>query len=237
MSDGPMHDGQMDDVRTSDPLAQLSIVLPVGPGDDAWPPLYAALCEGAAAAELLPVFADGDPQLAPAGALRSPRGRARQQNAGARAARREWLWFVHADTRITPDTLPALRLFLQRGEPALGWFRLRFDRNGPRHLQWMMRINAAGANWRSRRLGLPFGDQGLLIPRLEFDRLDGFDPQLAYGEDHALVWRARRAGLPLRGVDAALVTSARKYAERGWLRTTLHHLRLTADQAWLEARR
>lgn len=221
----------------NDPLSQLSIVLPVGPGDLSWPPLHAALCEQAPAAELLPVFAEGDPQPAPAHALHSPRGRARQQNAGARAARREWLWFVHADTRLTPETLPALCAFLQGGEPALGWFRLRFDTDSAHRLGCAMRVNAAGANWRSRRLGLPFGDQGLLIPRLEFDRLEGFDTELVYGEDHALVWRARRAGLPLREIDAALVTSARRYAERGWLRTTLRHLRLTADQAWREARR
>ncbi len=221
----------------SDPLSKLSIVLPVGPGDDAWPPLYAALREDGAAAELLPVFARDDPQPTPAHALRAPQGRAHQQNAGAHAARREWLWFVHADTRLTPETLPALRAFLGRGEPALGWFRLRFDAQGPKTLPWAMRVNAMGANWRSRRLGLPFGDQGLVIPRVEFDRLGGFDPHLAYGEDHALVWRARRAGLPLRGIDAALATSARKYAERGWLRTTLRHLRLTFDQAWRETRR
>lgn len=221
----------------SDPLSQVSIVLPVGPGDRAWPPLYAALREHAAAAELLPVFADGDTQPTPGGALHASKGRAHQQNAGARAAQRPWLWFLHADTRLTPETLPALRVFLERGEPALGWFRLRFDTEGPGTLRWAMRANAMGANWRSRRLGLPFGDQGLLLPRPEFERLDGFDPQLAYGEDHALVWRARRAGLPLRAIDAALVTSARKYAERGWLRTTLHHLRLTGDQAWREMRR
>lgn len=221
----------------SDPLSQVSIVLPVGPGDRAWPPLYAALHEHAAAAELLPVFADDDPQPAPTDALRASKGRAHQQNAGARAARRPWLWFVHADTRFTPETLPALRAFLERNEPALGWFRLCFDAEGPKPLQWAMRANAAGANWRSRRFGLPFGDQGLLIPRSEFDRLDGFDPALAIGEDHALVWRARRAGLPLREIDAALVTSARRYAERGWLRTTLRHWRLTVDQVWREARR
>lgn len=221
----------------NDPLSQVSIVLPVGPGDRSWPPLYAALREHAAAAELLPVFADDDAQPAPIDAMRAPKGRAHQQNAGARAARRRWLWFLHADTRFTPETLPALRAFLERDEPALGWFRLRFDADGPKPLQWAMRANAMGANWRSRRLGLPFGDQGLLIPRSEFERLDGFDPQLAYGEDHALVWQARRAGLPLHEIDAALVTSARKYAERGWLRTTLRHWRLTVDQVWREARR
>lgn len=227
----------MSDAVSIDPLSRLSIVLPVGPGDRAWPPLYQALCEHAPTAELLPVFAENDPQEVPAGALRSPAGRARQQNNGAHAARRTWLWFVHADTHLTPETLPALRTFLERNEPALGWFRLRFAEDSPRALRWAMRANAAGANWRSRRLGLPFGDQGLLIPRLEFDRLEGFDPSLPYGEDHALVWRAKRTGLPLRAIDAALVTSARKYAERGWLRTTFRHLRLTAEQAWHEARR
>jgi GT2 family glycosyltransferase len=144
---------------------------------------------------------------------------------------------VHADTRLTPEALPALGTFLARDEPALGWFRLRFAEEGPRGLRLRMRCNAVGANWRSRALGLPFGDQGLLLPRAAFARLGGFDTTLAYGEDHALVWAARRAGLPLRAIDAALITSPRKYAERGWATTTLRHLRLTAAQAWREARR
>jgi len=217
-----------------DALARLSIVLPVGPGDSAWPPLYAHLQRDAAAAQMLPVFAHGDEQPASPEALRAPAGRATQQNAGAAAGTREWLWFLHADTRLLPETLPALRAWLeQRDRPALGWFRLQFADDGPRAMRW----NARGANWRARVLGLPFGDQGLLLPRAQFAQLGGFDPTLRDGEDHALVWRARRAGLPLRAIDAALVTSARKYAERGWLRTTLRHLRLTATQAWREARR
>ena len=57
------------------------------------------------------------------------------------------------------------------------------------------------------------------------------------GEDLALVWRARRAGLRLQGLDAAMLTSARRYRQRGWLRTTLRHLRLTALLVWREMRR
>lgn len=221
----------------SDPLARLDIVVPVGPGDEAWRPLLATLRRDAPAAGLRPVFADGDPQPAPADALRAARGRAHQQNAGAGAGDRPWLWFVHADTRLTAETLPALRAFLRADAPALGWFRLRFEREGDGLLPLAMRLNAAGANLRSRWLGLPFGDQGLVLPRAWFARLGGFDPALPCGEDHALVWAARRAGLPLRAIDAALVTSPRKYAERGWTATTWRHLRLTAAQAWREARR
>lgn len=217
----------------ADALARLSIVVPVGPGERDWPPLLEALRTRAAAAQILPVFADGDTQTTPPDALRAPAGRAQQQNAGADAATRDWLWFLHADTALTPQALPALRAWLLRDEPALGWFRLRFADDGPP----AMRLNACGANWRASTLGLPFGDQGLVLPRMQFMQLGGFDASLPFGEDHALVWRVRRAGVPLHAVDATLVTSARKYAQHGWVRTTLHHLYLTARQAWQEALR
>lgn len=238
----------VDRAHTDDPLSRLSIVLPVGPGETAWPPVFEALRAQAPAAELLPVFVEGDPQPVPHGGLRAPAGRARQQNAGAAAATRPWLWFVHADSRLTEATLPALRRFLAAQDDAarvqgpgtlawgtLAWFRLRFEDDAG--LSRRMRFNAAGADWRSRVLGLPFGDQGLLLRARDFAALGGFDTTMPYGEDLALVWRARRAGLRLHGLDAALLTSARRYRQRGWLRTTLRHLWLTVRLVWRELRR
>lgn len=211
-----------------DPLRALSIVLPVGPNDRAWPPLDTILRTHAGVAQSRWVFAEGDPQATPADALHVPPGRAAQQNAGAAATQRPWLWFLHADSRPDEATFAALRAFIARDEAALGWFRLRFDDAPTPALRRRMRLNAAGANWRSRRLGLPFGDQGLVLPRAAFERLGGFDPRRPYGEDLALVRQARRIGLPLRELPATLGTSARKYAERGWWRTTARHLWLTA---------
>ncbi len=189
------------------------------------------------APEILLVFAAGDPQAAhsPANliALTAPAGRAHQLNAGIAAAKGQWLWLLHADSRLRADTLPALRDFMATQAPALGWFRLAFDNDGP----WPMPVNALGANLRARWLGLPFGDQGFVLRRKDARRLGPMDPGLPFGEDHAWIWRARRAGLPLRPVDGSLATSARKYAEHGWLRTTLRHLRLTAWQACQQVRR
>lgn len=231
----------MSRIERDDPLLRLSIVLPIGPGDRAWPPLYAALREHANAAEVRLVFAEGDTQAvaneAPSAVLYAPAGRASQQNAGAAASMRPWLWFLHADSRPDAAAFAALRAFIARDEHALGWFRLRFDSEETPALRGRMRVNTAGANWRSRRFKLPFGDQGLLMPKAIFDELGGFDPTLSCGEDLALVWRAQRADIPLRELPAALTTSARKYAERGWLRTTLRHLRLTAAMVWREMRR
>ena len=153
-------------------------------------------------------------------------GRARQMNLGAKAARGRWLWFLHADSRLHEGTLDALRRFLARDRDALGFFDLRY-RDGPR----LSRINAHAANLRARALGLPFGDQGFVLPARWFARLGRYDEDALYGEDHLLVWRARQYGLPLQRIRAPLTSSARKYAANGWLATTWLNLRRTFQQA------
>ena len=216
--------------------ASLSVIVPLAPGEGEWQPLLEQLAALPPRSEVILVCADEVQRFAPASwpqhlryiTCRSEPGRARQQNLGARMASGEWLWFVHADSRLRTNTLDALQDFMAHDDRALGWFTLAFRRDGPR----CTALNAAGANWRARWLGLPFGDQGLLLPRARFEALHGFDEQAACGEDHLLVWAARQAGLPLRHIPAVLETSARKYAQHGWLRTTWLHCRLTLAQAW-----
>lgn len=222
-------------------MTSLSVIVPLAPGEAEWPGLLLQLAELPDGCEVIVVCADDEPRPTPAswpGHLRyrqqrSKPGRARQQNLGAGLATGEWLWFLHADSRLRSGTLQELQRFIGQGGAALGWFMLAFRGDGPR---WTA-LNAAGANWRARWLGLPFGDQGLLLPKRCFEALHGFDEQARYGEDHLLVWAARHAGLPLRRIPAVLETSARKYARHGWLHTTLRHWRLTAAQAWYAMRR
>ncbi len=224
-------------------LADLAVVVPLGPGEQAWRGLLPELAALPATARIVLVAtaaADLPAVREPLAALRAevvtlvaPPGRARQLNAGAHAAERTWLWFLHADSRLAPTTVDALASTLTRAPDALGYFDLRFASDGPR----AVRLNALGAFIRSRLLGLPFGDQGFFLATRTFERLGGFDPGLAHGEDHAFVWAARRANVPLVAAGAPLYTSARKYADGGWLATTLRHLRLTVQQAWHESRR
>lgn len=216
-------------------LESLSIVIPVGPGETAWRELLPCLGELTPETEVI-LAATTPPPEAPAVLARqagltaelrwlvSRPGRALQMNAGAAAATRQWLWFLHADCRPDPAALEALGRFIAlSGDERIGYFDLRFQPDGP----WLVCLNALGANLRSRTMGLPFGDQGFCFARNCFERLGGFDERLVLGEDLDLILRARHLGIAARPVGAALHASARRYRAEGWLRATARHRLLT----------
>src|SRR5207237_1239137 len=101
------------------------------------------------------------------------RGRGGQLCAGAAAASGDWLLFLHADCRPLPGWQQAVLAFIAApaAEERAAYFDLALDDDGPaaRRLE---RIVA----WRCRTLGLPYGDQGLLISRAFYDAVGGFRP-------------------------------------------------------------
>ncbi len=68
-------------------------------------------------------------------------------------------------------------------------------------------------NWRSRALGLPYGDQGLLIARSFYESLGGFRP-IPLMEDVDIVRRIGKKNLAV--LEVAAVTSADRYRRGGW---------------------
>lgn len=151
--------------------------------------------------------------------------RASSMNQAASVAIGRHLWFVHADTTLSAEAVPMLLEQLHEQPGALRYFDLRFDGGT------LMRLTEGGVSFRSRVFGLPFGDQALCLPAAMFTSLGGYDETAAHGEDHQLVRDARRAGFPIQPVGATITTSARKYREKGWFRTTFMHLRLTLLQS------
>jgi rSAM/selenodomain-associated transferase 2 len=144
--------------------------------------------------------------------LTCERGRARQMNAGARAARGDTLLFLHADT-VLPDGFEAsiTRALTEPGVVA-GRFDVRLD--NPR---WPFRMIESLMNLRSRWSGISTGDQALFVRRDVFEALGGF-PDIPLMEDIELTRRLKR-----RGRQAALrervTTSARKWEREGVART------------------
>jgi hypothetical protein len=75
--------------------------------------------------------------------------------------------------------------------------------------------------WRCRVLGLPYGDQGLLIHRDLLRSVGGMRP-LPLMEDVDLIRRLGRSRLVPLAADA--VTSARKWETQGYLRRSVRNL-------------
>lgn len=129
-----------------------------------------------------------------------------QLRRGCAKAKGDWLLILHADTQLAQGwTAPVIAHL--KGRKA-GWFQLRFDSTG-----FAARFVAGWANLRSR-LGLPYGDQGLLLPRTLYQSLGGY-PDQPLMEDVAM---ARQLKGQLTRIDCAAITSAEKYHKAGWLR-------------------
>ncbi|MDA0834368.1 MAG: DUF2064 domain-containing protein [Planctomycetota bacterium] len=212
----------------------MSVVIPVGPDETGWRRLLMQIESWDFVPEVIVVFAEGDeanargfPNSRHLRHISSPRGRALQLNAGAHVASHALLWFLHADSQVDANASRAMRNAVQRQPDAMYFLDLAFSDDGPP----LMKLNAWGAKMRSRCLGMPFGDQGLCLSQRVFTHLGGYDTSAKYGEDHLLVWEANRQRVPVKRVAGTIVTSSRKYAEQGWLRTTCRHFIGTWKQA------
>lgn len=144
----------------------------------------------------------------------APRGRARQLNAGARAARGEALVFLHADTALPPDADAAIFRSLDAGGFVWGRFDVRIEGTSA----WFPVI-ARAMNLRSRWTGIATGDQAMFCLRRAFDEAGGF-PEIDLMEDIELSARLLRLGRPAC-LRQTVTTSGRRWARQGILRTML----------------
>ena len=140
-------------------------------------------------------------QLAGARLLRSAPGRGAQLRAGVAATTAPWLLLLHADARLPSGWAEAIAraIATPQGLGGCAWcFDLAVDGAG-----WSLRLLEQAVAWRTHWRRLPYGDQGLLLPRALLQRCGGIAP-LPLMEDLELVLRLRRQasirslGLPLR---------------------------------------
>jgi hypothetical protein len=123
---------------------------------------------------------------------------------------------LHADTRLEPGW-QAIALAHMTDQPGTaGYFRFRLD-SAARQARRLERMVA----WRSRVLGLPYGDQGLLIHRDLLRSIGGMRP-LPLMEDVDLVRRLGRHRLV--ALDADAITSAARWERDGYLRRSMRNL-------------
>lgn len=156
-----------------------------------------------------------------ASVVQANRGRGFQLNAGVAEARGNWLLFLHADTALERGWELETRAFIERVNigvrPAsAAAFRFALDDIGflPRLLESLVGL-------RCLLFRLPYGDQGLLIPKELYREIGGYR-DIPLMEDVDLVRRlGRRRVVMLR---SKAVTSAVRFKRDGYVSRSVRNL-------------
>ncbi|MGR3468093.1 MAG: TIGR04283 family arsenosugar biosynthesis glycosyltransferase [Shimia sp.] len=194
--------------------APISVVIPTLNAGAALPLTLACLMEGVEAGLVREVVvSDGgsrdDTRAVAEGVgavwVSGPPSRGGQIGRGVARAEGAWLLILHADSHLTPGWAEVVGAHLATEDAAC--FRLRFRAEG-----LGARWTEGWANLRTRVFGLPYGDQGLLVPSTVLADAGGV-PDQPLMEDVAL---ARR--LTITPLEHTITTSAERYRRAGWLR-------------------
>ncbi len=136
------------------------------------------------------------------------KGRAAQMNAGARMAKFDILYFVHADT-IPPSSFYEDIVRAVESGFELGRYQTKFDGN-----KWLLKLNAffTRFDW----FMCYGGDQTLFITKHLFKKINGFDETFLLMEEFDLVDRAKKMAT-YKIFSKSTIVSTRKYETNSWL--------------------
>lgn len=216
----------------------ISVVIPVLEGETELTPLFESLNfefigelifvvgQGSVRKKDVPVVASINEQISngfprPVNIIFSGKGKSIQLNHGCAEAKHDLIWCLHADSglRIRPSFNPKIL------KSVLFYGGLRFSGGSP-----LMGLNEIGVYFRCLLWGMPFGDQGFLFSKEIYNLIGGFDESISLGESHHFAWKCKDKGIPVKKGAYTVITSARKYLEHGWLKTTLFHVSETFRQ-------
>jgi len=147
----------------------------------------------------------------------SIKGRANQMNKGASLASKDVLLFLHADTILPKNALNTISTILEDKNIHAGAFDLSFNSN-----KFVLSIISKIASWRSRITKIPYGDQAIFIRKKTFENVKGYK-DISLMEDVNLMQKLKKENLNIKISKQKVITSARKWEEKGIIYTTLRN--------------
>lgn len=149
--------------------------------------------------------------------IKSEKGRAKQMNAGAQAAKTEILYFLHADSYPPQNFDKLIVTQFQKGNIA-GCFCMQFD-----YSHWLLKISGwcTRFNYKICR----GGDQSLFVSKALFKEIGGFDEGFVIYEDNDFIEKLYHKK-QFTIIKKWLTTSARRYKECGVWKLQYFFLRI-----------
>ncbi len=144
--------------------------------------------------------------------LQHEKGRARQMNAGARAASGDILLFLHADACLPPNADEYILACIK--DNTCSWGRFDVELSGA---HWLFRIIEWCMNLRSRITGIVTGDHAMFMTRPLYEKVGGFD-EIELMEDIAMSRKLNQIVNPV-SLGQKVITSSRRWEKNGIFRT------------------
>lgn len=146
--------------------------------------------------------------------------RGAQMRAGADVAKGDWFLFLHADTVLDPGWQKEVAAFVERIDmgrrpEAAAAFQFALDDVG-----FLPRVVEGGVQLRCFLFRLPYGDQGLVIPRRLYNAIGGFKP-MPLMEDVDIIHRLGRSRTII--LRSRAVTSAVRFSRDGYFMRVLRN--------------
>jgi len=199
---------------------QVSIIIPVLNEAPLIRPFLSQLRDRTHGAEIIVVdgaSTDGTDQLAQGfcdQVIRSAeRGRARQMNLGADAARGDIFWFLHADAEVPLESLNEIGRIMRDPKVCGGFFRIRLPSSPA-----VYRLTDSFAHYAGLLLRMRCGDHGMFCRRSAFADVGGF-PNVSLMEDVEFFRRLRCCGRIVHS-NKRIAASPRRYETVGPTRLT-----------------
>ncbi len=208
--------------------SSLSIILPTLNEAKRLPLLFADINSWSTKFELLIIDAGSSDdsifvaELAGAKVYKFPEpNRGAQMRSGASKASGDWLLFLHADSRLPKNWDKSIKAIIAKPSASNSAWYFDFKVN---HQRIELRLLEIAVFLRSSLLKRPYGDQGLLIKKVLYERLGGFKP-LHLMEDLEFIERINTR-TSLKRIGIPLFTNSRKWENEGVLKQAFRNAKL-----------
>lgn len=148
-----------------------------------------------------------------ASVLKSPKGRAKQLNIGAKSAKGDILYFLHVDT-LPPNNFDQSIIESFKKGNIVGCFQMKFDSNSLflNFFAWFTRVN---------HILCRGGDQSLFVAKNLYYKAGGFNENYIIYEDNEFINRLYKLA-PFTILKHHVKTSARRYEDQGEVKLQYH---------------